>query len=87
MGFWGKKEIGKQLQYKDMELSRINDFLQMQESDSFSTRHYLFHKQRKLLKVLPKTRDRIRNCALNEGHDFIVVCTVGNPDSSAKIFD
>lgn len=23
----GKKEIGKQLQYKDMELSRINDFL------------------------------------------------------------
>lgn len=70
-----------------MELSRIIGFLWMQRSDSFSANHYLFHKQRKLLKVLCKPRDMIRCCALNEGHDSIIVGTVSNPHLSAKIFD
>lgn len=58
----GKKR-NRRPQYKDIGLTRISVFpVVCRKTNSFSTSHYLPHKQRKLLKVLPKTGDMIRNC-------------------------
>lgn len=59
----------------------------MQESESSYTRHYLLHKRKNLLQVLPKTRAMIRNCASKEKHGYIVIFTIGNPDVLTKIVD